>query len=36
MTTTITTKSLKHAPVNGCMAIWQRGSRALGIVGLKF
>jgi hypothetical protein len=36
MRTTIATKSLKHAPVNGCMAIWQRDSRALGIVGMKF
>ena len=25
-----------HTPANGCMAIWQRGSRLLGIVGLKF
>jgi hypothetical protein len=30
------TKTLKHAPVNGCMAIWQRGCRVLGIVGMKF
>ena len=36
MKTTFATKMLKHAPVIGCMAIWQRGSRLLGIVGLKF
>jgi len=28
-------KALKHAPVNGCMAIWQRDSRLLGSVGTK-
>ena len=30
-------KHLKtHTSANGCMAIWQRGSRLLGIVELKF
>jgi len=29
-------KTLKHAPVTGCMAIWQRDSRLIGIVGMKF
>jgi hypothetical protein len=33
MKTTFTTKMLKHAPVIGCMASWQRDSRLLGIVG---
>ena len=33
---TMLTKTLKHAPVNGCMAIWQRDSRRFGIVGMKF
>jgi len=33
MKTTVTTKMLKHAPVIGCMASWQRDSRLLGIVG---
>jgi hypothetical protein len=28
-------KTLKHAPGNGCMAIGQRDSRPLGIVGTK-
>ncbi len=28
-------KTLKHAPVNGCMAIEQRDSRLLGSVGTK-
>jgi hypothetical protein len=36
MKTTFATKIQKHAPVIGCMANWQRGSRLLGIVGLKF
>jgi hypothetical protein len=29
-------KLMKHAPVNGWMAICQRDSRLLGIVGMKF
>jgi hypothetical protein len=33
---TAMTKSLKHAPVNGCMAIWQRGYRLFGGAGGKF
>ena len=33
---TMLTKTLKHAPVNGCTAIWQRDSRRFGIVGMKF
>jgi len=28
-------KTLKHAPVAGGTAIWQRDSRRLGIVGTK-
>jgi len=36
MKTTFITKMLMHAPVIGCMANWQHGSRLLGIVGLKF
>jgi hypothetical protein len=36
MKTTFTTKLLKHVPVIGCMANWQRGSRLFGIVGFKF
>jgi hypothetical protein len=36
MKITFPIKMLKHAPVNGCMASWQRGSRLLGIVGFKF
>jgi hypothetical protein len=36
MRTTFAIKMLKHAPVIGCMANWQRGSRPSGIVGLKF
>ncbi len=28
-------KTLKHVPVNGCMAIWQCDSRLLGSVGMK-
>ena len=36
MNITLTTKNLGHTPVNGCMAIWQRDSRLLGIVGRKF
>jgi hypothetical protein len=36
MKTTLVTKTLTHAPVNGCMAIWQRDSRLSGGVGLKF
>jgi hypothetical protein len=35
MKTTLT-QSLKHAPVNGYMAIWQRDFRLFGIVGMKF
>jgi hypothetical protein len=30
------TKMLKHAPAIGCMANGQRGSRYLGVGGLKF
>jgi hypothetical protein len=33
---TTSTQSLKHAPVNGCMAIWQRDFRLFGVVGMKF
>ena len=29
-------KMLKHTPVIGCMANWQRDSRLLGIVRFKF
>jgi len=36
MKTTFATKMLKHAPVIGCMANWQRDSRLFGIVGRKF
>jgi hypothetical protein len=36
MKTTFATKMLKHTPANGRLAIWQRGSRLLGSVGLKF
>ena len=36
MKTTFAIKTLKHPPVNGCMAIWQRGSRLVGVGGLKF
>jgi hypothetical protein len=36
MNTTFATKTLKHTPVIGCMANWQRDSRPLGIVGMKF
>jgi hypothetical protein len=33
---TMFTKLMKtHAPVTGCMAIWQRTSRRFGVVGLK-
>ena len=28
-------KTLKHAPIAGCLAIWQRDSRLLGSVGMK-
>jgi len=35
MKTTFATMT-KHAPVNGWMAICQRDSRLLGIVGMKF
>ena len=35
MKTTLT-QSLKHAPVNGCMAIGPRDFRRFGIVGMKF
>ena len=36
MKTTFAIEMLNHAPVIGCMANWQRGSRRLGIVGMKF
>ena len=36
MKTTFATKTLKHTPLNGCMAIWQRDSRLFGVVGTKF
>jgi hypothetical protein len=36
MNSTFATKTLKHTPVIGCMANWQRDSRPLGIVGAKF
>jgi len=36
MKTTFAMKTLKHAPVGGCTAIGQRGSRLFGVVGLKF
>jgi hypothetical protein len=36
MKTTVVNEMLKHAPVNGCTAIWQRGSRLFGIVGRKW
>jgi hypothetical protein len=29
-------KTLKHAPVNGCMSIEQRDSRLFGSVGTEF
>jgi hypothetical protein len=32
MSTTFTKLMKAHAPVNGCMAIWQRCSRLLGVV----
>jgi len=32
---TMFAQTLKHAPVNGCMAIWQRDSRLWGSVGTK-
>jgi hypothetical protein len=35
MKTMFATKMLKHAPVIGCMANWQRDSHLLGIEGLK-
>jgi len=33
MNTTFTKLMKTHTPVNGHMAIWQRGSRPLGTVG---
>jgi len=36
MKTTFATKTMKHTPVNGWMAICQRDSRSFGIVGMKF
>jgi len=36
MKQTFAIKNLKHAPVAGCMAIWQHDSRQNGIVGAKF
>jgi len=35
MNTTFTKQTKLHAPVNGYMAIWQRGSRHFGVVGTK-
>ena len=35
MNTTFTKLMKAHAPVNGCMAIWQRCSRLMGVVGTK-
>jgi hypothetical protein len=36
MKTTFATSMKTHAPVNGWMAICQRYSRPLGVVGVKF
>jgi len=36
MKITFGSKTMKHAPVAGCLAIWQRDSRRSGIVGAKF
>jgi len=36
MNTTFATSMKTHAPVNGWMAICQRYSRPLGVVGVKF
>ena len=33
MNTTFTKQMKAHAPVNGYMAIWQRCSRPIGVVG---
>ncbi len=35
MNTTFTKLMKTHAPVTGCMAIWQRQSRRFGVVGVK-
>ncbi len=35
MNTTFTKQMKQHVPVNGSMAIWQRCSRPLGVVGMK-
>jgi len=35
MNTTFTKLMKKHAPVKGYMAIWQRCSRRIGVVGMK-
>jgi len=35
MKTTFTKHTQTTAPVNGCMAIWQRSSRPLAVVGTK-
>ncbi len=35
MNTTFTKTMKTHAPVNGYVAIWQRGSRLLGSVGMN-
>jgi hypothetical protein len=35
MNTTFTKLMKAHAPVNGYIAIWQRCSRPLGVVGTK-
>jgi hypothetical protein len=36
MKITFAIMTLKHLPVDGCKASWQRGSRFLGVGGLKF
>ena len=36
MNTAYTKHMLKQAPVNGSVAIWQRGSRHFGVVGTRF
>jgi hypothetical protein len=35
MNTTFTKLMKTHVPVNGCMAIWQRTSSLVGVVGVK-
>ena len=35
MNTTFSKLMKQHTPVNGYMAIWQRGSRPLDIVGIR-